>query len=119
MKIAVLLWSPAEGRQVKFYPSINTAAKELQCNPRHISSVLKGTRDTIATQFGLIEGVTTDDGNSQTDSATGTVREHTNCAQENPTVGIVASGGGWGGAKQALVQAASAVQRRIRQFFKP
>ena len=116
MKILLTRISPV-GSVIHEYKSLREAGRELECSERHLSDMLKGRREYIETPYGQITKVTTHDG--QTYGTPSAVPEHTAHTQENPTVGIVAVGGSWGGIKQALEQAASAVQRAISKFYKP
>jgi hypothetical protein len=115
MKILLSRISPV-GEVIHEYPSLRTASKELECSERHLSDMLKQRRTFIETPYGQITKVTTHDG--KTYGTPSAVPEHTAHAQENSTVGVVAFGGGWGGIKQALEQAASAIQRALSKLYK-
>lgn len=116
MKILLTRISPV-GAVIHEYNSLREAGKELECSERHLSAMLKGQREYIETPYGQITKVTTHDG--KTYGTASAVPEHTNHTQENSSVGVVAFGGGWGGIKQALEQAACAVQRALSKFYKP
>jgi hypothetical protein len=116
MKILLSRLSPV-GEVIHEYPSLRAASKELECSERHLSDMLKLRREFIETPYGQITKVTTHDG--QTYGTPSAVPEHTAHAQENPSVGVVATGGGWGGIKQALEQIAGAIQRTLSKFNKP
>lgn len=115
MKILLSRISPV-GEVIHEYPSLRTAGKELECSERHLSDMLKGRREFIETPYGQITKVTTHDG--QTYGTPSAVPEHTAHAQEDPALGSVALGGGWGRIKQALEQAAGAVQRALSKLYK-
>jgi hypothetical protein len=115
MKILLTRISPV-GAVIHEYNSLREAGKELECSERHLSDMLKLRRDIIETPYGSITKVTTYDGKAfGTPSA---IQQHSTHPEENSSVGALALGRGWGRVKQALEQAAGAVQRVVSKFHK-
>lgn len=117
MKIHVIRMTPNGTHLLQEYTSIKQCALELECNPRHIGAMLKGIRPFIDTPYGSIVKVTTI--YDQAISAASAIREHSDCAKENSSLGAVAFSRGWNGVKQALEQAAFAVVGVFRKLIKP
>jgi hypothetical protein len=99
------------------YSSIKEAAKSCGRSPRILSYKLNHGGPNIVTPFGIIISIEAIDG--KTDDVGSEVREHTDSAEENLTVGTVEVRTGWGRIKQALGEAAAAVKRYVSQFYKP
>ena len=107
MKICITRFTKA-GHVEHLYGTIKAGAEELQCNPRHISEMLKGRRKHIETPYGPIVKVTTSNG--QANSPTGSIREYTDQPKENTSLGAMATHRGWTRLEQTLVKITSAVQ---------
>ena len=99
------------------YSSIKAAATACGRSPRILSYKLNHGGPNIVTPYGVIISIEAIDG--KTDDVGSTVREHTDSAEENITVGTVEVRTGWGRIKQALGEAAAAVKRYVSQFYKP
>jgi hypothetical protein len=99
------------------FPSIKAAATHFGRSPRILSYKLNHGGPNIVTPYGVIISIEAIDG--KTDDVGSTVREHTDSAEENLTVGTVEVRTGWGRIKQALGEAAAAVKRYVSQFYKP
>jgi hypothetical protein len=90
------------------YPSIQAAAREMKCNPRHLSDQLKGKRKETETIAGKVTQIEAQDG--KTNSTTSSVPEHTDHAKENPPLGAVAPGRSGTRFEQTMVKIAFAVE---------
>ena len=116
MKICIVRVAQV-GHVTHLYDTIKQGAAELECNPRHLSDMLKGRRECVETPYGTIVKVTTSDG--QANSPSSSIREYTDKPQENPAVGVVATHRGWTRLEQALVKVTSAVQWVFGKLHKP
>lgn len=99
------------------FDSMRMAADVLGCSARHLGQQLAGQREYTKTKIGKVTQIR--EHNEQANSTPSTVRVDTDRPQENPALGSLAFSGGWGWYKQAMVQAAAAVEWFRGKLHKP
>lgn len=99
------------------FDSMRQAADVVGCSARHLGQQLAGHRELTKTKIGKVIQIR--EHNEQTNSTPSSVRVNPNWPQEDPALGIVAVGRGWGRVEQALVKVAFAVQWVRGKFNKP
>ena len=98
--------------------NVPDTATALYCDADHLIEQMIGLREETQTQFGPIINIRIlKDG--QTYSIRSAVREHTNVAEENTQMGVVALCRGWRRAEQTLGEVANSVKWFIRKFYQP
>lgn len=99
------------------FDSMRMAADVLGCSARHLGQQLAGQREYTVTKLGKVTHIR--EHNEQANSPSSPVRVDSDQPKKDPALGALAFGGGWGWYKQAMVQAAAAVQWFRGKFHKP
>lgn len=107
---------PESGAWITF-DSMRMAADVLGCSARHLGQQLAGQREYTKTKIGKVTQIREHD--EQANSTPSPIRVDPNQPQENTALGSLAFGGGWGWYKQAMVQAAAAVEWFRSKLYKP
>ena len=99
------------------FKSMREAARVLGCDHRQLAKQLAKRKLETKTNTGTVVHI--EARYDKTNSTPRSVREHTHQPEENPALGAMAVGRGWGRVEQALVKVATAVKWVIGKFHKP
>ena len=99
------------------FKSMREAARVLGCDHRQLAKQLAKRKLGTKTKIGTVVHI--EARYDKTNSTPRSVREHTHQPEENPTLGAMEIGRGWGRVEQAVVKVATAVKWVIGKFHKP
>lgn len=99
------------------FKSMREASRVLGCDHRQLAKQLAGKTTITKTQTGKVFHI--EARYDQTKHVTRSVREHPDRPQEDPAVGFVEAGRGWGRVEQAVVKVTTAVKWLVGKFYKP